>query len=171
MADEDRTFKTSTTAANRGQQQGLGVGRREMDQQLSPDRDEYATAPQRTEPFDQSLEPTTNADRPGQADFSGQEPGDVSGESRSFEAPGAALNDRNAAGLDQAGDLGASTPANVDVHDLGQSDRPQEDWGEPAGEDALFSSNHGGKGVRTEAERIRGAKTRQHTKDTISRRT
>ena len=27
-----------------------------------------------------------------------------------------------------AGDLGAGTPANVDVHKLGQEDRPQEDW-------------------------------------------
>ena len=33
-------------------------------------------------------------------------------------------NDRNAAGLDSVeGDLGAGTPANVDVHKLGQADR------------------------------------------------
>jgi hypothetical protein len=176
MADEDRTFQTSTTAANRAQHQGLGVGQREMDKQLSPNPDEYATDPQRTEPFDQTLDPTTNADRPSQADFAGQEPGDLAEEARSFsgtssEGPGAALDDRDAAGLDEAGDLGASTPAGVDIHDLGQRDAPQEDWGEAAGEEATFSSNHSRKGVRTEAERGQGAKTRQHNKDQISRRT
>src|SRR4051812_29757833 len=119
MADEDSTFQPTTTQANRSQVQGLGAGQREMDQQLSPDRGTYATEPQRTEPFDQSLDPTTNSDRPSQADFSGQEPGDLAEEDRSFEPPGVQLDDRNAAGIDTVqGDLGASTPANVDIHNI-----------------------------------------------------
>lgn len=75
---------------------------------------------------------------------------------------------RNEAGInDVEGDLGAGTPANVDIHKLGQSDNPQEDWGDPADEGAQFSSNHTTRG-RPEQER--GAKTRQYTKDVFSRR-
>ena len=33
MADEDRTFHTSTPETNRAEQQGLGVGQRELDAQ------------------------------------------------------------------------------------------------------------------------------------------
>lgn len=87
------------------------------------------------------------------------------------EPPGSRLNDRNAAGMGDAGDLGASTPANVDIHNLGQRDSPQEEWGEPAGEGATFSSNHSRKGVRAEAESSQGVKTRKRSKDIISRRT
>lgn len=66
------------------------------------------------------------------------------------------------------GDLGAGTPANVDIHKLGQTDRPEEDWGEAA-EGATFSSNHTRRpGI--EAERGQGAKTRRASKDQISRR-
>ena len=89
---------------------------------------------------------------------------------RSFQPPGAELDDRNAAGLAQAGDLGASTPAGVDIHDVGQSDKPQEEWGETAGPEAVFSSNHSRRGVATEAERGQGAKTRRLNKDIVSRR-
>ena len=84
--------------------------------------------------------------------------------------PGAALDDRNAAGLGDAGDLGASTPANVDIHDTGQADNPQAEWGEPADEGAVYSSNNTRKGVRTEAERGQGARTRHLNKDIVSRR-
>ena len=49
-----------------------------------------------------------------------------------------------------AGDRGASTPANVDIHDTGQADNPQAEWGEPADEGAVFSSNNTRKGVRTD---------------------
>jgi hypothetical protein len=52
----------------------------------------------------------------------------------------------------------------------GQTDNPEEDWGEPAGEDALHGANHTRRPAKTEAERGQGAKTRQHTKDIISRR-
>jgi hypothetical protein len=68
------------------------------------------------------------------------------------------------------GDLGAGTPANVDLHKLGQSDNPEEDWGEPADPEAVFSSNHTRRAERTEAERSQGAKTRRMNKDMVSRR-
>lgn len=68
------------------------------------------------------------------------------------------------------GDLGVGTPANVDIHKLGQGDRPQEYWGEPADPGATFSSNHSRRPVRTEAERGQGRKTRQANKDIVSRR-
>ena len=51
-----------------------------------------------------------------------------------------------------------------------RGDNPQEDWGDPAGEGAVFSSNHADRGRRTELERGQGAKTRRLNKDTISRR-
>jgi hypothetical protein len=179
MADENRSFAPGTVSSNRAQRQGLGVGQEEMDKQLSPSRDAYATDPQRTEPFDESLEPTTNADRPSQADFSGQDVGgaettrsEMKREMRpASQPPGARLDDRNAAGLSDGGDLGAGTPPAVDVHDLGQKDNPQQEWGEEMDEGATFSSNNTRKGVRTEAERGQGAKTRRMNKDIVSRRT
>ncbi|MDB5475347.1 MAG: hypothetical protein JWP49_858 [Phenylobacterium sp.] len=36
MAEDDRTFHTSTPEANRAEAQGLGVGQRELDAQRSP---------------------------------------------------------------------------------------------------------------------------------------
>lgn len=95
-------------------------------------------------------------------------------EQRSFDGEGAgnSMPDRNAAGLrDVDGDLGAGTPANVDIHKLGQDDKPEQEWGEPAGEGATYSANHATRPERTEALRGQGAKTRQATKDQISRRT
>jgi hypothetical protein len=78
---------------------------------------------------------------------------------------------RDEAGMDSVeGDLGAGTPANVDIHKLGQDDNPEQDWGEPADPDATFSSNHTRRADRTEAERGQGAKTRQANKDIVSRR-
>lgn len=68
------------------------------------------------------------------------------------------------------GDLGAGTPANVDLRKLGQSDNPEEDWGEPADEGTLFSSNHTRRAEKVEAERGQGAKTRTANKDIVSRR-
>jgi hypothetical protein len=39
MADEDRSFDpTATTEANRGREQGLGMGARELDAQRDPDQ-------------------------------------------------------------------------------------------------------------------------------------
>ena len=88
------------------------------------------------------------------------------------QPPGAELDDRNAAGRDEGGgDLGAATPPNVDVHDLGQADKPQQDWGEEAYEEATFSANHTRRPERTEAVRGQGAKTRRRNKDIVSRRT
>jgi hypothetical protein len=69
-------------------------------------------------------------------------------------------------------DLGAGQEAmDADAHDLAPSDNPQEDWGEPAGEGAQFSSTNTRRGGPTEADRGHGPKTRRHSKDEISRRT
>jgi hypothetical protein len=38
VADEDRTFDPSQTEANRGREQGLGVGQRELNRQRDPDQ-------------------------------------------------------------------------------------------------------------------------------------
>lgn len=181
MADNDRTFQTSTPAANRAETQGLGVGQKELDAQRAPNRDQHATDPTRTEPFDQSLGATSGDDRgrepsdrgasdPSQGPGDGaQLRGEVPAEDRAF-APPADLDDRDAAGLGDAGDLGAGTPAGVDVHDLGQDDIPEKDWGPEADEGLAHSANHTRRGIKTEAERGQGAKTRQRTKDIISRR-
>jgi hypothetical protein len=55
--------------------------------------------------------------------------------------------------------------------DRGQSDNPEEDWGEATAGETVFSSNHTRRPIRTEAERGQGAKTRQLNKDIVSRRT
>jgi hypothetical protein len=65
------------------------------------------------------------------------------------------------------GDLGSGTPANVDIHKLGQGDRPQEYWGETGGAEATFSSNHSRRG---ETNLGQGGKTRRANKDIVSRR-
>jgi hypothetical protein len=157
MAEDDRTFRTSTPAANRAEMQGLGVGQKEMDAQQAPNRDQYATDPQRLEPFDNNAEAGADGAAPA--------------EDRAIEERGAAdLDDRNAAGLDDAGDLGAGTPPNVDIHDLGQEDNPQEAWGDETEEGLIHSANHTRRPIKTEAERGQGAKTRRANKDIISRR-
>jgi hypothetical protein len=167
MANEKRGSAPDAVSANRAQTQGLGVGQEELSAQRVADQELHAIDPQRTEPFDQSLERTTNADRPSEADFSGQEPDDVRarGERRDFRS-----NDLSgeAAVDDVAADLALG---GVDARNLGQRDNPQEDWGQPAGDGATFSSNHSRRAVRVEAERAQGSKTRRATKDIISRRT
>lgn len=173
MADEDRSFDPRQTETNRSREQGGGMGARELNQQRDPNRHETATAPDRTEPFDTSLDPTTNADRPSEADFGDTDIASAGG-GETQRRDGWGLDPdlgRNEAGInDVEGDLGAGTPANVDIHKLGQGDRPEEDWGESADEGAQFSSNHTNRGARTEMERGQGAKTRQYTKDVFSRR-
>jgi hypothetical protein len=144
MAEDDRTFQTSAPAANRAEMQGLGVGRKEMDAQRAPSGQPQAVDPQRRAPFDNETADT--------------------GEDRTF------ADDRNAAGMDGAAELGEGTPANVDIHDLGQDDKPEQDWGEDGGEDVTHSANHTRRPVKTEAERGQGAKTRQLNKDIVSRR-
>ena len=141
MAEDPRTYQPSTVQSNRAAQQGAGFGQKDMDAQQEPNREEHATSPDRTEPFGNGPAGT----------------GDDLGETRSFDG--------------EAGDLGEGTPANVDIHKLGQSDNPEEDWGEPAGEGAMHSSDNTRRGIKTEAERGQGAKTRQHNKDIVSRRT
>lgn len=69
------------------------------------------------------------------------------------------------------GDLGEGTPANVDIHKLGQSDRPQEEWGEAADAEAQYGANHARRAELSETDRLQGAKTRAAAKDQISRRT
>jgi hypothetical protein len=167
MAEDPRTYQTSTVQANRAQMQGLGVGQKDMDMQREPNREEHATDPQNTEGWDNDP-PNQATDRPSQADFADQD----MGEERSFQSPDSGpARERNAAGAGDAGDLGVGTPPNVDVHKTGQGDKPQADWGEAAGQGATFSSNHNRRPDRTEAERGQGPKTRQMNKDIISGRT
>jgi hypothetical protein len=139
MADEDRTFDPSRAQTNRGREQGLGVGQKELDLQRDPSGEQQALDPQRTEPWD-------------------------------GEGDGAKEADRGAGPRVSGSELGEGTPANLDVHQLGQDDNPEEDWGEPAGEGAMHGETHTRRPVRTEAERGQGAKTRQLNKDIISRR-
>lgn len=143
MADNERTLRSSKPAANRVRMQGVDG-----------------------EPTDRG------AGAPGQELGDRAQPrGEAEREPRAFAEPDANLDDRNAAGLDDTrGDLGASTPAGVDVHDLGQQDKPEADWGDEAEEGLAHSANHTRRGIKTEAERGQGAKTRQRTKDIISRR-
>jgi len=169
MADEEkRTFAPGTVSSNRAQMQGLGMGQKELDMQQAPNRDTYATAPQRTEPFDERLDETTNADRPAEADF-GEAGRDEDRQGGEHQAGDEARREPRGADV-AAGDLGVGTPGNVDVHDLGQEDKPQEDWGDEADEEMMHSADHTRRPVRTEAERGQGAKTRRMTKDIISRR-
>jgi len=169
MPDEDRSFDPDTVSSNRAERQGLGLGQAELNLQRAAGRRQSATDPERLEPFDESLDRATNADRPSQADFAGQD-GDVREDAPPAHQPGAALDDRNAAGLGVGGELGAGTPANVDVHNLGQDDRPEEAWGEAGDAEATYSANHTRRPVRAEAEHGQGAKTRQLNKDIVSRR-
>jgi hypothetical protein len=178
MADQDdRRFDPSETDANRTRMQGGGVGAREMDQQRDPNRFQTATNPEQRS-FDGDLDDATNADRPSQADF-GDTDIAAAGDSQADSASATRRDGwgvdpdlgRNEAGMgDVEGDLGAGTPANVDIHKLGQTDNPEEDWGDPADEGATFSSTNTNRGGRTELERGQGAKTRAHNKDTVSRR-
>lgn len=165
--DQDRTFSPSEAETNRGRTQGLGVGQQEMDQQGDPNRFQTATNPERRS-FDGDLNEAAGADRPSQADFGdGSTDGEDAGGREPAETPS-----RNAMGInDVDGDLGAGTPANVDIHKLGQSDHPEQEWGESAGEGATYSANHTRRGEKTEAERGQGAKTRAANKDQFSRRT
>jgi hypothetical protein len=58
------------------------------------------------------------------------------------------------------------TPANVDIHNTGEGDRPQQDWGESE-PGALHSRTHTNRPVKTEAERGQGPKTRLRNKDIV----
>jgi hypothetical protein len=163
MAEDPRTYQPSTPQANRGRMQGLGAGQKDMDAQQDPDRSLHATDPQRPERWDD--EAAGEGQRDAETRSFGADDQDGGG-AMSKEMP-----DRDAAGIDDAGDLGAGTPPNVDIHKLGQEDDPQEDWGDPAAEGTMHSANHTRRGVKSEAERGQGAKTRRLNKDIVSRRT
>jgi hypothetical protein len=149
-----------------------------MDAGRDPNRSQTATNPEQRA-FEGDLEAATNADRPAQADFGEGAADGATGQASAGKGPR-----RDGWGLDPnigrgeadihsvEGDLGAGTPPNVDVRKLGQGDRPQEDWGDPADEGAAYSANHTRRAVRTEAERGRsqGSKTRTANKDIVSRR-
>lgn len=140
MADEPRNFDPDTTDANRTRMQGGGVGQRELSGQHDPDRNVDVTAPKPPASAGDREDGTAGRDR-------GRYP------------------ERNAADRhDTRGALGAGTPANVDIHDTGEDDNPQADWGE-AREGAVHSSNHTKWGEKTEAERGQGAKTRARNKE------
>jgi hypothetical protein len=162
MAEDDRTYFPSTAEANRARMQGLGVGQREMDKQRDPNRDLHAIDPQRTEPFDTTLEAGPPAEHTPQV-LAGRivEPARAVEERRTFVD----------ADDTQKPWLGEGLPPNVDVHDTGEADNPQNDWGEPADEGTMHGANHTRRPERTEAMRGQGAKTRRFTKDIISRRT
>jgi hypothetical protein len=59
-------------------------------------------------------------------------------------------------------------------HDPEQNPEPSltddDEDGEPGDEEAVHSANHATRGEKTDEERGQGAKTRQASKDTISRR-
>jgi hypothetical protein len=160
--------------------QGLGVGQKELNQQQDPSRIESAT--EGTHPsLRGDMDGATNADRPAEAHFGDTdiahgEPGQAeAGQAEPERRDGWGVDPnlgRDEAGLnDVEGDLGAGTPANVDVTKLGQEDNPEEDWGEPAAQGTIHSSNHTRRAEKTEAERGQGSKTRQANKDIVSRRT
>jgi hypothetical protein len=185
MAEDPRTYQPSTPQVNRARMQGGGVGQKDLDLQQDPDRSQHATSPERPEGWDN--DPAGAGDDRGQASSDmgsgavsqgGANASGAAREDRSFaagdgdgaDAGSGEMPSRNAAGLDDAGDLGAGTPANVDIHNVGQGDKPQQDWGEPADEGAVYSSTNANRGGRTELERGQGAKTRAANKDIVSRR-
>ena len=77
---------------------------------------------------------------------------------------------RDTADLEEEAELGTGTPAGVDVHDIGDEDNPQQDWGDETDEGLTHSANHTRRPIKTEADRGQGRKTRAATKDIISRR-
>ncbi len=70
--------------------------------------------------------------------------------------------------LDRQHDPDQSPQTPLELHN-GDSANPEEAWGEPADEGAAYSANHATRGEKTDAERGPGPKTRQATKDAISR--
>jgi hypothetical protein len=164
MAEDPQTYSPNTAQVNRARMQGNGVGQQDMDMQQDPNRDTYATNPQRTDAF--------GDDPQGGGDDLGADNGrNVSGTGNSVGDEGRSFDEgRDAAGVNEAGDLGSGTPANVDIHDIGQSDNPEEEWGEGA-PGAVHGQTNTKRPDRTEAERGQGARTRQLNKDIISRRT
>ncbi|RAK57114.1 hypothetical protein [Phenylobacterium deserti] len=174
MAEDPRTYQPSTTEVNRARVQGNGVGQQDMDMQQDPDRDTYATEPQNTAGWDNDP-PNQGTDRPSQADFSGQDVGDddAPGEPRSFAADDDTGDNvapvRDEADVNDTPILGSGTPANVDIHKIGQQDNPEGDWGD-AEPGAVFSQNNTRRPITTEGQRGQGAKTRQANKDIVSRR-
>jgi hypothetical protein len=176
MADPNEPTPTNavadTASANRARMQGLGSGQSELNAQRDSSRFQAATAPEQRS-FDRDLDGATNADRPSEADFGGAD-GAVAEAETAERRDGWGLDPnlgRDEAGIGSVeGDLGAGTPANVDIHKLGQDDKPEQDWGEAGDAEAVFSSNNTRRGVRVEAERGQGEKTRRANKDIISRR-
>jgi hypothetical protein len=110
------------------------------------------------------------ADATAQAGGGADDDEDGGGERRDYMGLDPNLG-RNEAGIREAGDLGAGTPPNVDIHNIGQGDHPEQEWGEPAGEGAVFSQTNTNREGRTGLERGQGAKTRAFNKDQFSRRT
>jgi hypothetical protein len=93
MAEDPRTYMPSTPQVNRARTQGLGVGQKDLNLQRDPDRSEYATDPERLEPFEPD------------AHDSGEDRS-FAGEDRSF-----AGEDRDTAETDDDAMLGVGTPA------------------------------------------------------------
>ncbi|MDX9996548.1 MAG: hypothetical protein WCY15_13585 [Phenylobacterium sp.] len=155
MADEDRTFSPSTVSANRTQMQGGGVGQKEMNLQRSPNRAQTATEEDRTEGWDND---PAGADAAAPASGASDAEDDEL-EERSFDPADEAPKSPR---------FGDGTPASLDPSNIGERDDPELDWGE-AEPGAVFGSNHTRRGVKTEAERGQGRRTRARTKEIINR--
>ena len=69
-----------------------------------------------------------------------------------------------------ARDVRSFHPNGIDPARLGEADRPEDDWGEPAAEGAAYGANHARRAEARETDRLQGNKTRKATKDQISRR-
>jgi hypothetical protein len=67
-------------------------------------------------------------------------------------------------------DVRSDQPKGIDPARLGEADRPENDWGEPADEGTAYGSNHTRRAETSETARLQGNKTRRATKDQISRR-
>lgn len=75
---------------------------------------------------------------------------------------GTRLEPRNGTGMgDTGGDLGAGTPANVDIHDIDQDDNPQAEWGQDTGGAAVHSTSRGDRAQG----KSQGPKTQARTRE------
>jgi hypothetical protein len=63
-------------------------------------------------------------------------------------------------------ELGVGTPANLNSQHDAMADRPQEDWGDPAGE-AVHGATHTRRPDKTEAVRGQGRRTLERNREIV----
>jgi hypothetical protein len=63
-------------------------------------------------------------------------------------------------------ELGVGTPSNFDPHNSAAPDKPEEDWGDPAGE-AVYGVNHTRRPDKTESERGQGRRTLARNREIV----